>query len=65
MTALVEHSATELLALLAAGRTTSVELTQASIDRINRHDSQVQAFVLLMAVWALISGGTAARIAWP
>jgi aspartyl-tRNA(Asn)/glutamyl-tRNA(Gln) amidotransferase subunit A len=47
MTPLVERSATQLLADLQAGRTTSVELTQACLDQINRHDPQVQAFVRL------------------
>jgi aspartyl-tRNA(Asn)/glutamyl-tRNA(Gln) amidotransferase subunit A len=42
---LLRHSAAELLAQLHSGQTTSVELTRASLDQIERHDPQVKAFL--------------------
>ncbi len=45
MPALVELSATALLAQLTDRQLTAVELTQAFIDQISRHDPQVQAFL--------------------
>src|SRR5579859_4735472 len=45
MTALLERSATQLLAELAPGNVTSVELTAACLAQIERHDGQVQAFL--------------------
>ncbi len=42
---LVRQSAAELLALLGAGKITSVELTRSYLDQIERHDSQVKAFL--------------------
>ena len=42
---LISTSAVELLAQLNAGQTTSVELTQACLDQIRRHDPQVKAFL--------------------
>ena len=42
---LARQSATELLALLNAGQTTSVALTEAFLDQINKHDPQVKAFL--------------------
>ena len=42
---LVERSAADLAADLAAGETTSVELTQAFLDRIAAVDGQVHAFL--------------------
>ncbi len=45
MTSLVDRTATQLLADLAAGDTTSVALTEACLEQIKRHDPQVQAFL--------------------
>jgi aspartyl-tRNA(Asn)/glutamyl-tRNA(Gln) amidotransferase subunit A len=45
MTALLDHSATRLLAMLAAGEVTSVALTQECLDQIHRHDGRVKAFL--------------------
>jgi aspartyl-tRNA(Asn)/glutamyl-tRNA(Gln) amidotransferase subunit A len=42
---LVDRSATELLGLLERGETTSLEITQALLDRIAQHDAQVGAFL--------------------
>ncbi len=41
----LDHTATELVADLTAGRTASVELTRAYLDQIERHDGQVKAFL--------------------
>lgn len=43
--AVIDHTATELLARLSRGDITSVELTQAFLDRIQRHDGAVRAFL--------------------
>lgn len=45
MSGLLEKSAAELAAMLAAGETTSVELTQACLDRIAAVDAAVHAFL--------------------
>ncbi len=42
---LLRRTATELLAQLNAGKLTSVELTTAYLDQIERHDPQVKAFL--------------------
>ncbi|HVC99187.1 MAG TPA: Asp-tRNA(Asn)/Glu-tRNA(Gln) amidotransferase subunit GatA [Pirellulales bacterium] len=42
---LIDSSATELLAQLGAGKVTSVEVTQAHLDRIAAHDRRVGAFL--------------------
>jgi aspartyl-tRNA(Asn)/glutamyl-tRNA(Gln) amidotransferase subunit A len=42
---LLRQSATDLLAKLNAGELTSVELTQAYLDQIKKHDGQVKAFL--------------------
>ena len=42
---LLRHSATELLAQLTSGETTSVELTQAYLNQIDKHDGQIGAFL--------------------
>ncbi len=42
---LVDRTATELLADLNAKRVSSVEITQAFIDQIGKHDGQVKAFL--------------------
>jgi aspartyl-tRNA(Asn)/glutamyl-tRNA(Gln) amidotransferase subunit A len=42
---LCDLSAVELLGLLDARKTNSVEVTRAFLDRIERHDKQVQAFL--------------------
>jgi aspartyl-tRNA(Asn)/glutamyl-tRNA(Gln) amidotransferase subunit A len=42
---LLRHTATELLAQLHSGQTTSAELTQTFLDQIRRHDPQVKAFL--------------------
>ena len=45
MSDLTRRTAAELVAALAAGETTSVELTQASLDRIAEVDGAVHAFL--------------------
>ena len=45
--------ATDLLARLASGETTSLELTQNCLDQIERHDSRVNAFLQVNADDAL------------
>jgi aspartyl-tRNA(Asn)/glutamyl-tRNA(Gln) amidotransferase subunit A len=50
---LVEHSAAQLADALAAGETTSVEVTQAFLDRIALVDGQVHAFLQVDAEGAL------------
>jgi aspartyl-tRNA(Asn)/glutamyl-tRNA(Gln) amidotransferase subunit A len=49
----LDHTATELLADLSAGRTTSAELTRAYLDQIERHDCRVRAFLRVDAEAAL------------
>jgi aspartyl-tRNA(Asn)/glutamyl-tRNA(Gln) amidotransferase subunit A len=51
--ALVDLSATELLRELNAGQVTSVDVTQAFLDRIHQHDAKVQAFLRFDAQAAL------------
>jgi aspartyl-tRNA(Asn)/glutamyl-tRNA(Gln) amidotransferase subunit A len=41
----LRHSAAELLVQLNAGQISSVELTQACLDQIDRHDARVGAFL--------------------
>jgi aspartyl-tRNA(Asn)/glutamyl-tRNA(Gln) amidotransferase subunit A len=43
--ALIDHTATELLEQLAAGRVSSIELTQAFLAQIEQHDASVKAFL--------------------
>jgi aspartyl-tRNA(Asn)/glutamyl-tRNA(Gln) amidotransferase subunit A len=50
---LVDRSATELLADLESGALTSVAVTQAFLDQIQRHEPQVQAFLRVDADGAL------------
>ncbi|HEX3724736.1 MAG TPA: Asp-tRNA(Asn)/Glu-tRNA(Gln) amidotransferase subunit GatA [Pirellulales bacterium] len=50
---LLRHSAAELLAKLKQGDLTSVDLTQAYLDQIARHDPQVKAFLRVDAPRAL------------
>ncbi len=50
---LVRRSATELLAQLNSGEVTSVELTQAYLDQIERHDGDVKAFLRVNKTTAL------------
>ena len=42
---IVDRSATELLKSLASGELTSVELTRACLDQIERHDAAIGAFL--------------------
>ena len=51
--ALYEASATQLLSQLEAGEVTSVEVTQACLDRIRQHDGRVGAFLKVMETKAL------------
>ena len=53
MSNLTDLTATQLLAELESGRVTSVEVTQAFVDRIEAHDKQVGAFLRFSAVAAL------------
>ncbi len=50
---LVRHTATEMLAQLHSGQTTSVALTQACLNQIERHDPVVKAFLRVDAGRAL------------
>ncbi len=50
---LIDHSATELLAQLKAGEVTSVEVTRAFLDQIERHDEAVKAFLRVVPEEAL------------
>jgi len=50
---LTEQTATALLAKLNSGEVTSVELTRAFLERIERHDRAVRAFLLLEPAAAL------------
>jgi aspartyl-tRNA(Asn)/glutamyl-tRNA(Gln) amidotransferase subunit A len=50
---LIDLTATELLALLTRGEVTSVEVTQAFLDRIAKLDGQVQAFLQVNSSAAL------------
>ncbi len=43
--ALIDQTATELLAQLTSGQVTSVQLTRAFLDQIRRHDDAVKAFL--------------------
>jgi aspartyl-tRNA(Asn)/glutamyl-tRNA(Gln) amidotransferase subunit A len=56
---LLDGTATELLADLAAGHTTSVELARSCLDQIERHDGRVRAFLRVEPEVAL---ATAANI---
>lgn len=51
--ALYEASATQLLSQLESGELTSVEVTQACLDRIREHDGSVGAFLKVMDEKAL------------
>ena len=55
MSDLIRRTAAELADALAAGETTSVELTQASLDRIAEVDSAVHAFLHVATEAALRS----------
>ncbi|HUT89282.1 MAG TPA: Asp-tRNA(Asn)/Glu-tRNA(Gln) amidotransferase subunit GatA [Thermoguttaceae bacterium] len=50
---LIESTATELLAQMQSGGLTSVEMAQAFLDRIERHDEKVGAFLRVDAEGAL------------
>ncbi len=59
MSDLTRRTAAELVAALAAGETTSVELTQASLDRIAEVDGAVHAFLHVDAEGALAAARAA------
>ena len=50
---IIQKSATEQLALLQSGEITSVELTQAYLERINAVDTSVGAFLRVESETAL------------
>src|SRR5262245_20576749 len=50
---LVDHSAAELVGLIASGEVSSVEATRAFLDRIEAHDSKLGAFVRVDGARAL------------
>jgi aspartyl-tRNA(Asn)/glutamyl-tRNA(Gln) amidotransferase subunit A len=58
---LAEHSAADLLALLARGETSSVEATQAFLDRIAAHDKVIGAFLRVDADRALAQAAAVDR----
>src|SRR4051812_7573937 len=49
----LDTSATELVGQLHAGQVSSVELTRAYLDQIEKHDGQVRAFLRVDAAAAL------------
>jgi aspartyl-tRNA(Asn)/glutamyl-tRNA(Gln) amidotransferase subunit A len=53
MSNLVDRTATDLLADLSSGRVTSLEVTQAFVDRIEAHDKNVAAFLRFDSLSAL------------
>src|SRR5215469_7463124 len=53
MSNLVDRTAAELLADLSSGRVTSVEVTQAFVERIEAHDKRVGAFLRFDSLAAL------------
>src|SRR5262245_52165020 len=44
---LIDRSAAELLSALSGRRVSSVELTRAYLDQIQKHDGQIKAFLLV------------------
>lgn len=52
---MIDQTATELLAQLNSGRLTSVQATEAFLDRIQRHDGAVRAFLHVDVYAALAS----------
>jgi aspartyl-tRNA(Asn)/glutamyl-tRNA(Gln) amidotransferase subunit A len=50
---LIDRPASDLLANLSAGHTTSVELTRECLDQIDRHDCRVRAFLRVDAEAAI------------
>jgi len=62
---LVDRTAAELLADLNSKRVSSVEVTQAFIDQIEKHDDQVKAFLALRRPRRLLSGLRKSTIATP
>jgi aspartyl-tRNA(Asn)/glutamyl-tRNA(Gln) amidotransferase subunit A len=50
---LLDYSATQLLTLLEAGQTSSVEIVQACLEQIARHDGAIGAFLRVDADAAL------------
>ncbi len=58
---LVSRSASDLAAALASGETTSVELTEAFLDRISEVDQHVHAFLHVDAEGALASAAESDR----
>ncbi|HZJ04372.1 MAG TPA: Asp-tRNA(Asn)/Glu-tRNA(Gln) amidotransferase subunit GatA [Nocardioidaceae bacterium] len=59
MSNLTRRTAAELADLLAAGETTSVEITSAHLDRITAVDAQVHAFLHVDTEGALAAAGAA------
>ena len=50
---LIQHTASQQLALLAKGEVSSLELTKAYLDRIESHDSKIGAFLQISAERAI------------
>ena len=63
MNELLKKSALELADMLAAGQITSVELTQACLDRIDAIDDRVNAFITVDREGALATAATWTRAA--
>ncbi len=61
MNELTRRTAAELSDALAAGDTSSVELTQAHLDRIDAVDGDVHAFLQVDRDGALAAGGRLRR----
>ena len=63
MNPLLKKSACELAELLRSGEITSVELTQACLDRIDAIDSKVHAFLYVDREGALATAAEAMLVA--
>ena len=62
MTAFIDHSVTELAAGLRAGAFSSVELTQAYLQRIESYNNALNAFVTTTAELALTQAAEADQL---
>ncbi|MFB4314473.1 amidase [Actinomadura sp. 21ATH] len=61
MTAMADLSATELLAAYRTGELSPVEVTEAVLERIHRHDPEINAFCLVDPEWSLAAARASAE----